>query len=415
MSDTLFIRLPAAPILAALGDVPLECCLSSGGIGGATQRVALASLSAHAAGKRVVAFIPAAETLALAVELPPMSAAKARSALPYALEDQLAGDLESQHFALGTRLADGRWPVRVIARERLDRYLGVLRGVGVEPQAIVAEADVLRDKPGDLMLWLDGDDAHWRAPGRPTVTLPIDALQDGPAFALGDTTPGALGLRVHGTPTDLERHAASLESIGAGFLQSASQALPDGPLPWLAAQYDPAQAVNLLQGGYTPARSAAAGLDAWRWPLRLAAVAVALQFIGWGLEAWRLHRLATPLDTAVVQAARPLDPGIQDPDAARTLLRSRLAAWDRRERDPAASPLMRASATVIDARVAAPSLQMVALRQGPDGRITARFEAGDVPAAQTAREALLAAGWTPPTSGASDDGAGFALDWSAEP
>ena len=415
MSDTLFIRLPAAPILAALGDVPLECCLSSGGIGGATQRVALASLSAHAAGKRVVAFIPAAETLALAVELPPMSAAKARSALPYALEDQLAGDLESQHFALGTRLADGRWPVRVIARERLDRYLGVLRGVGVEPQAIVAEADVLRDKPGDLMLWLDGDDAHWRAPGRPTVTLPIDALQDGPAFALGDTTPGALGLRVHGTPTDLERHAASLESIGAGFLQSASQALPDGPLPWLAAQYDPAQAVNLLQGGYTPARSAAAGLDAWRWPLRLAAVAVALQFIGWGLEAWRLHRLATPLDTAVVQAARPLDPGIQDPDAARTLLRSRLAAWDRRERDPAASPLMRASATVIEARVAAPSLQMVALRQGPDGRITARFEAGDVPAAQTAREALLAAGWTPPTSGASDDGAGFALDWSAEP
>jgi len=415
MSDTLFIRLPAAPILAALGDVPLECCLSSGGIGGATQRVALASLSAHAAGKRVVAFIPAAETLALAVELPPMSAAKARSALPYALEDQLAGDLESQHFALGTRLADGRWPVRVIARERLDRYLGVLRGVGVEPQAIVAEADVLRDKPGDLMLWLDGDDAHWRAPGRPTVTLPIDALQDGPAFALGDTTPGALGLRVHGTPTDLERHAASLESIGAGFLQSASQALPDGPLPWLAAQYDPTQAVNLLQGGYAPARSAAAGLDAWRWPLRLAAVAVALQFIGWGLEAWRLHRLATPLDTAVVQAARPLDPGIQDPDAARTLLRSRLAAWDRRERDPAASPLMRASATVIDARVAAPSLQMVALRQGPDGRITARFEAGDVPAAQTAREALLAAGWTPPTSGASDDGAGFALDWSAEP
>jgi hypothetical protein len=117
----------------------------------------------------------------------------------------------------------------------------------------------------------------------------------------------------------------------------------------------------------------------------------------------------------MVQAARPLDPAIQDPDAARTLLRSRLAAWDRRERDPAALPLMRASATVIDARVAAPSLQMLALRQGPDGRITARFEAGDVPAAQTAREALLAAGWTPPASGASDDGAGFALDWSVEP
>lgn len=415
MSDTLFIRLPAAPIPAALGDVPLECCLSSGGIGGATQRVALASLSTHAAGKRVVAFIPAAETLALAVELPPMSAAKARSALPYALEDQLAGDLESQHFALGARLADGRWPVRVIARERLDRYLGVLRGVGVEPQAMVAEADGLRDKPGDLMLWLDGDDAHWRAPGRQTVTLPVDALQDGPAFALGDTAPGALGLRVHGTPTDLERHAAPLEAIGSGCLQSASQALPDGPLPWLAAQYDPAQAVNLLQGGYTPDRSAAAGLDAWRWPLRLAAVAVALQVIGWGLEAWRLHRLAAPVDAALLQAARPLDPAVQDPDAARNLLRTRLAGWDRRERDPAASPLVQAAATVIDARIAAPSLQLVALRQQEDGKVSARFEAGDATAAQAAREALLAAGWATPTGGATESGTGFPLEWSAKP
>ena len=415
MTDTLFIRLPAAAGAAADGDALMDCFDPGAEHGMTTQRVAPASLAERARGKRLVAFIPASDTLSVAVELPPMSAAKARAALPYALEDQLAGDLETQHFALGTRLADGRWPVRVIARARLERHLGLLRGLGVEPQAIVAEADVLRDKPGDLMLWLDGDDAHWRAPGRPTVTLPIDALQDGPAFALGETPASALGLRVHGEPADLARHTVALDAIGAGFLQSASQALPDGPLPWLAAQYDPTQAVNLLQGAFAPTRQTSVGLDAWRWPLRLAAVAVALQFIGWGLEAWRLHRLATPLDAAMVQAARPLDPAIQDPDAARTLLRSRLAAWDRRERDPAASPLMRASATVTDARVAAPSLQMLALRQGPDGRITARFEAGDVPAAQTAREALLAAGWTPPTSGASDDGAGFALDWSVQP
>lgn len=290
-----------------------------------------------------------------------------------------------------------------------------MRGAGVEPQALVAEVDGLRDKPGDLMLWLDAEDAHWRAPGRQTVTLPIDALQDGAAFALDDTPAGALGLRVHATPADLERHATALEAIGDGFLQTAAQALPEGPLPWLAAQYDPAQAVNLLQGGFAPTRTHPIGLGAWRWPMRLVAVAVALQAIGWGLEAWRLHRLAAPIDAALLQAVRPLDPSVQDADTAQMLLRSRLAEWDRRERDPASSPLMQAAATVIDARVAAPSLQLVALAQGEDGKVSARFDASDPVAEQAAREALLAAGWSVPAVSSPETGSGFPLDWSAKP
>lgn len=415
MSDTLFIRLPAAPADAALGDALWECCDLGADQRMASRRVTPASLAERAKGKQVVVFIPASDTLALAVGLPPMSATKARAALPYALEDQLAGDLETQHFALGARLPDGRWPVRVIARARIEHYLGLLRGAGVEPQALVAEVDGLRDKPGDLMLWLDAEDAHWRAPGRQPVTLPIDALQDGPAFALGDVPAGALGLRVHATPADLERHATALEAIGDGFLQTAAQALPEGPLPWLAAQYDPAQAVNLLQGGFAPTRTHPIGLGAWRWPMRLVAVAVALQAIGWGLEAWRLHRLAAPIDAALLQAVRPLDPSVQDADTAQMLLRSRLAEWDRRERDPASSPLMQAAATVIDARVAAPSLQLVALAQGEDGKVSARFDAGDPVAEQAAREALLAAGWSVPAVSSPETGSGFPLDWSAKP
>lgn len=414
MSDTLFIRLPALPADAATGDALWECCLPGADLAPAVQRVAPGSLAERAKGKRVVVFIPAAETLAVAVELPPMSATKARAALPYALEDQLAGDLETQHFAMGARLADGRWPVRVIARTRLERHLAMLQAAGIGPQALVAEADVLRDKPGDLMLWIDGEDAHWRAPGRPTVTLPSDALQDGPAFALGDTPAGALGLRAHGAPADLDRHAAALEAIGAGFLQTAAQALPEGPLPWLASQYDPAQAVNLLQGEFAPTRSHPLGIDAWRWPLRLAAVAVALQCVGFGLEAWRLQRLSAPVDAALLQAARPLDPAVQDADAARTLLRSRLADWDRRERDPAASPLVQASATVADARIAAPSLQIATLRQQEGGKVEARFDVGDAAAVQAAREALLAAGWTP-APGVAAEGGTLTLVWGATP
>ncbi|MFM7625969.1 MAG: type II secretion system protein GspL [Gammaproteobacteria bacterium] len=421
MTDTLFIRLRDANADAA---TDLECCVAEGGGVSAVERLPPAALAARAAGRRVVAFLPAADTLAMAVTLPPMSAAKARAALPYALEDQLAGDLESQHFAVGSRLEDGRWPVRVIARTRLQDALAVLRTSGIDPHAVVAESDALRDKPGDLMLWLDGDDAHWRAPGRQTVSLPADMLADGAASALGATAAGSLGLRVHGTPADLVRHAAALDALGGQFLQAASQALPDGALPWLAAQYDPAQAVDLLQGEFAPRRHPDAGFDAWRWPLRLAAAAVLLQICGWTMEAWRLHRAAAPVEAALLAAARPLDATLQTPEAARELLRTRMADWDRRERDPALSPLLRASATLVAGRAAVPMLQVRALQQRADGSIVGRFEAGDAATQQAARSALLAAGWTDTTvadpTAADPAAAGatagtFSLLWSAAP
>ncbi|NBU25422.1 MAG: hypothetical protein EBS39_07355, partial [Gammaproteobacteria bacterium] len=373
MSDTLFLRLRS---LSPSDEV--ECCVADRSGVTPTESLPLSALASRAGGRRIVAFLPSAETLGVAVSLPPMSAAKARAALPYALEDQLAGDLEEQHFAVGARLADGRWPVRVIALARLAAWLDLLRGAGIEPQALVAEADALRDRPGDLMLWLDGDDAHWRAPGSAPVTLPSDVLPEGAAAALGDARSGTLGLRVLGRPEDLERHADGLAAVAGGFLQRVDQSLPQSPLSWLASQFDATAVTNLLQGSFAPARGPAAGLEAWRWPIRLAIVALVLQVFGWGLEAWRLHRAAQPLDAALLEAVRPLDPSVQDPATARSLLTARLADWDRRERDPSAAPFIAALATLADARAAAPAVELIGLRltSSASARIAARLGAG---------------------------------------
>ena len=411
MTPTLFIRLRSAA-----AEQQVDACLAQDGRIARVASTDLAALAREAAGARVVAFIPASDTLSLAVALPPMPAAKARAALPFALEDQLAGELEDQHFALGARQADGRWPVRVISRARLAGWIDLLRRAGLEPQAVVADADGLREKPGDLMLWLDGEDAHWRAPGQPASTLPVDLLTEGPALAAGATPPGTLGIRAHGTPDDLARHAAAIDGLGRGALQVAAQALPDGALPWLAAQHDPSQVINLLQGDFAPARANSSGLDAWRWPLRLAAAALVLQLSGWGLEAWRLHRAAAPVEAALIEAARPLDPSVRDADAARALIAARLAEWDRRERDPSGSPLMQAAATLIDARIAAPALSLLSLRQQEDGNVTARFEADDPAASQAAREVLTSNGWTSDGTAAAAAGATqFVMARSAKP
>lgn len=414
MTDTLFIRLRNDTTGSSATDPAVACCVLREDGSAPIEHLAPAALAARAAGHRVVAFIPAADVLALTVSLPPMSIAKARAALPYALEDQLAGELESQHFVLGPRLADGRWTVRVIARARVEHHRATLRAMGIEPEAIVSEADALRDKPGDLMLWLDRDEAHWRAPGQQTVSLPADALMDGATLALRDTPAATLGLRAHAEPDDLARHSLALEALGGQFLQLATQSLSAGALPWLAAQYDPSQAVNLLHGELAPQRRHMSGGEAWRWPARLAVAAFALWLLGWGIDAWRVQQAAAPVDAALLAAVRPLDPAAGSPGTARASLQARLADWDRREQDASRTPLIRAAAALAEARTLAPTLQVLALQQREDGQVTARFGVDDAALRETVRATLLAAGWRDATgdAGATTE---FSLVWGAPP
>ena len=69
-------------------------------------------------GRRVVAFVPATLVRLATVKVPARQPAKVLQAVPYALEDQVAEDVESLHFAVGTRLEDGSHPVAILARAR---------------------------------------------------------------------------------------------------------------------------------------------------------------------------------------------------------------------------------------------------------------------------------------------------------
>jgi general secretion pathway protein L len=382
----------------------------------------LAEAATQATGRRVIAVLPAADILALTLGLPDASPAKLRASLPFALEEQVAGDIDAQHCALGNRAADGRWPVRVIARARLEAWLGVLRGAGLEPQAVVSAADGLRDKPGDLMLWWDGDEAHWRAPGDAPLTLPADgAWETGLAAALGTRPVGTLGLLVHAQADE-----AALEPALAALRQRIAPVqrvdLPGGALATFAPTY--AEAVNLLQAEYAPRRAAAAADrgNAWRWPLRLAAAVVLLQLAGFALEAWRLHRAASVADAAMLAAARPLQPGISDPEVARGLLRERLAAWSRAAADPANAPVLAPLAQLAAAKGASPSMQLVTLATDEEGRVRARLSAADDAGLTAATSALASSGWTrddagsDPSATANQPEAGaFVASWRSPP
>jgi hypothetical protein len=197
--------------------------------------------------------------------------------------------------------------------------------------------------------------------------------------------------------------------------------LTDGALAAFAPTYT--AAVNLLQADFAPRRAAEGDRrSAWRWPLRLVAAVVLLQLAGFALEAWRLHRAAGVADAAMLAAARPLNPGISDPEAARALLRERLAAWSRAAADPATAPVLAPLAQLADAKAASPSMQLVTLATDAEGRVRARLSAADDAGLTAATAELAASGWTRDDAGSdpsatpsvSDAGA-FAASWRSPP
>lgn len=64
-------------------------------------------------------------------------------ALAYAVEEQLGEALESLHLAFGAVRSDHCYPGLSIDRERLQTVLALLQGLGIEPSAVYADADLL--------------------------------------------------------------------------------------------------------------------------------------------------------------------------------------------------------------------------------------------------------------------------------
>jgi hypothetical protein len=157
-----------------------------------------------------------------------------------------------------------------------------------------------------------------------------------------------------------------------------------------------AEAANLLQAQFAPRRaSESVRRGSWRWPLRLAIAVVALQLAGFASEAWRLHRSADAVGAQLIAAARPLQPTIDDPEAALRLLRDRLSSWSQGGVDPVTAPVLAPLAQLAQAKAAATSVQVLSLATDTEGRVRTQLSAMDEAGLTTATGVLAASGWTP--------------------
>lgn len=270
---------------------------------------ALADAAPLAAERRVIALVPGAEVTLAEPELPARSGARLAQVAPFALEEQLAGDVEAFHFAIGRQAEDGRARVLAVPRERMDGWLALLAAGGLQPEALYAETLCLPDNPGKSVAVLESAQLLVQPPAALPFALAVEPLSE--AFALAGLEGEDRHVQLFVAEADWQASRDVIEALRevAGSLDL--QLLPDGALPLLAAGAVQRAPLSLLCGPYAPRTGLGAQWRRWRLPAGLAAALVALIA---GSAIYDLARLGAEerrLDAAIEQTFRVAMPDVQ--------------------------------------------------------------------------------------------------------
>jgi general secretion pathway protein L len=335
MADWLLIRLPRPPAEQASWIV----IDSRGAIVEAAAGGPLELARTAAAGRHVCVLVPGTDVLLMEPELPVKAGTKLAQMVPYALEEQLAADIDDLHFAIGRRGGadnsarragdSARTPVAVVARALMDEWLSAVQAAGIDPECMYADTDLLPANPGQAVAWLDGDMVVVRPAGGAPVTMPADALEQALSLArpveeeLGVQSRGA-GLILYTGPAEWQQHGPAVEAVREQFEGIKVQVLGDGPLALLAQQLPSDTAINLLQGSYAPQTTHSVGWRAWRVAAILLACLVGLHVAGKASELIVLKKREHTLDASIDQAFRAAMPGEYNTTDARRRMQQRL-------------------------------------------------------------------------------------------
>ena len=294
----------------------------------------LSAARVDAADRRIVVLVPASDVLTTEVEIPVKAPAKILAALPFALEESVADDIEELHFAAGPRADNGTVPVAVVNHACMQGWLDTLQAADIEPHALIAENAGLAVIPGTISLLLAGNNVFINDGDSTELVFqdigPEDALQAIGALDRADADDDAVSLPGHVLVyCDADAEAAwsaHFSALRAQFESFDVKVLPDGQLPRLAVTVGAGAGINLLQGQYAPKAEYGGYFRPWRIAAGLLVAVGLIGLAGLGLDTLRLSQQEADLKARFMEEYREIAPGaseVRDPVAVISSLRSR--------------------------------------------------------------------------------------------
>lgn len=96
--------------------------------------------------------VPSAQVTILTEVVPARQRQKVIKVLPYAMEEQVAGDVEELHFALGEKSQDGSYLVAIVAHSVMQAWMNQLTSAKLEPLTMVPDNLALPYEKNDWVI-----------------------------------------------------------------------------------------------------------------------------------------------------------------------------------------------------------------------------------------------------------------------
>ncbi len=256
----------------------------------------------------MVLLLAATDVTLLQVKTPPLSAARLKAALPSLVEEQVLGDPADCVLVVApAQSADGLRSVAVVQRAWLEALVRAVLALGARAVAALPAQLCLPLLPGNVSAAVSHSeivlrDGLYHGLGLAMVSTPELALQTARALA------GDAPLTLYVPADELGLYQALAVDAGPAVTLDA-----DLWQHWIAGSKT--TTLDLVPGlGAAGAR--AADWQRWRWPLRLALLALLVNIVGLNWQWLKLRREADAIRVANLQiykAAYPKDTVIQDP------------------------------------------------------------------------------------------------------
>jgi general secretion pathway protein L len=345
--------------------------------------------------RSVIVLVPAVDLVTTTVLIPARSNSRIKAALPFALEENLAEDVENLHFAVGDRQENGRLPVSVVAKEKMDGWLKRLQDEDIEPGVITPDNHGLAKIPGTLSVLVDDDIVMFNDGADTDFVMQNIKPSDALVFAgqLGETQKedeeksGHLIAFCTAEREEILSHdwialRHELHSVDVNIL-------PDGVLPKLAVTVAAGHGINLLQGQYGKKTEYSALFRPWK---AAAMLLLGLGVIAVGMKGVDYYRLSQ--DESSLRAQFNAEYRLIRPDDTREILDpvATVVSLRRSAGDSAAPQVFLPSLRELSAAMAENSAAQIETISYRAGVIDLRLTAPDVATLDNIQKAVSASG-----------------------
>ncbi|PFG08493.1 type II secretion system protein GspL [Marinobacter sp. LV10MA510-1] len=261
----------------------------------------------------LIGLIPGDEAAFCLANIPAKQQRFIAQALPYAVEEQLAQDIETLHLALGNH-GDQGYRVAAIDRERMANWVGVYSGWrDLTLSGIYADASLLPPRADGWSACVDGEvtmllgpAGEWLSVQTSNLSLFLQTL-----LVPGNDAATALTLYLEGQAGD-EPSLLMTNRVAQDEIEITTEHFERLPVELLALshQHPGAGAINLCQGNFATGPAKKSALTPWRPLILVAAAWLVLQLsletgLGWyyqnqadnlNAQAMSFYRQAFPDD-----------------------------------------------------------------------------------------------------------------------